>query len=127
MVGPPYSSAAWTVSLHASPQSQYTSGHNTPEEKRYEIQDNVSGDSGILSKATIRHVVDSGMCTLLCVSAEILHKAMVTILSRFLFLTIEFPALSRRQKKRCDTTETIAWEERGHKSPLKERGAKMLF
>ncbi len=64
--------------------------------------------------------------TLLCVSAEILHKAMVTILSRFLCLTIEFPALSRRQKK-SDATETIVWEERGHKSPLKERGAKMLF
>lgn len=65
--------------------------------------------------------------TLLCVSSEILHKAMVTILSRFLCLTIELPALSRRQKKRCDAIATIVWEERGHKSPLKERGAKMLF
>lgn len=38
--------------------------------------------------------------TLLCVSAEILHKAMVTILSRFLYLTIEFPALSKWEKKK---------------------------
>lgn len=38
--------------------------------------------------------------TLLCVSAEILHKAMVTILSRFQCLTIEFPALSRREEKK---------------------------
>lgn len=32
-------SATGIESLHASPQSQYTSSHNTPEEKRYEIQD----------------------------------------------------------------------------------------
>lgn len=38
--------------------------------------------------------------TLLCVSDKILHKAMVTILSRFLCLTIEFPALSRWQEKK---------------------------
>lgn len=32
-------SATGIESLHASPQSQYTSSHNTPEEKRYEMQD----------------------------------------------------------------------------------------
>ncbi len=62
VVGPPYSSAAWTVSLHASPQSQYTSGHNTPERKkgtRYKIKGDVT--AAYYQKATIRHVVDSGM------------------------------------------------------------------
>lgn len=36
---PPHGSATGIESLHASPQSKYTSSHNTPEEKRYEIQD----------------------------------------------------------------------------------------
>ncbi len=61
--------------------------------------------------------------TLLCVSAEILHKAMVTILSRFLCLTNRVPCTFKTQKKKMRRNRDNCLGRKRTQKPSQRKGS----
>lgn len=124
VVRPPHGPAAGIARTHDAPHQHTQCIQDT---WRNEIKEMQRATAAYYQNPQSDTCITAACLSLRCVSTEIQHKAMVTILSRFLCLTIEFPALSRRQEKKIWRNRDNCLGGKGHKSNVRETRGEMFF